>query len=269
MASDEVLTIGVAARGADNACRVRPAIRPYVLEAMFGVQSPGVSKLIEVACISLQNHLQKHGRFDGWIPPASGISLGKVRSTYSSDIVGLLRQAVALTASLAAMDMELDENNPDEEEDSVGSRQDPWPKLFEGAVISRNPRLQGYFNVSFKVSENARPSKIFYLSERVALNTGKLIPGSRLSAMLERSKARLLDLLTVRDRDDRLVPRTHYELVVYRPDFDDPTYSERQIDSLKRSIEALEESGDKHCLRVHAVVSAEQAAERIFRAESA
>lgn len=43
--------------------------------------------------------------------------------------------------------------------------------------------------------------------------------------------------------------------MVFRPEFDDPTYSE-QIDSLRRSIEALEEAGDKHDLRVQTVESA-------------
>jgi len=242
---------------------------------MFGLKSAGVGKMIALACSSLQVHLQDSGRFEGWVPPVSGMRLGGVRETVSSDILGLLRQAVALTASLAAMDLEADDEELDETpeaEATLGdtvSKRDPWPKQFESAVLGKNPRLSGYFNETFHASENARPFKIFYLSERVALNTGKLIPGSSLSSMLEKNKARLLDLLTVRDRDNRMIPRAHYELVVLRPGFNEPIYSERQIDSLKRSIEALEEAGDKHSLRVLTVESAEQAAERLFAAEAA
>lgn len=273
MASGESLTIAVAARGRNSECRVCPAIRPHVLDAMFGQKSAGVGKIIALACSSLQRHLQDNGSFEGWAPPVSGMRVGRVRETVSSDILGLLRQAVALTASLAAMDLDVDDEEADEVSDVVqgdtGSKRDPWPKQFESAVLGKSPRLSGYFNATFHVSERARPSKIFYLSERVALNTGKLIPGSNLSSMLERNKARLLDLLTVRDRDDRMIPRAHYELVVFRPGFEDPTYSERQVDSLKRSIEALEEAGDKHSLRVQTVESAEQAAERLFAAEAA
>lgn len=272
MASGERLTIAVAAKGENSECQVRPAIRTHVLEAMFGDKAAGLSKMILLACSSLQRHLQIHGNFDTWLPPISGLRVGVVRETVSSDIIGLLRQAIAMTASLAAMDLDVEE---DELEQAVlpipdaGSRQDPWPSLFEASVIQRNARLSGYFNTHFHVSERARPAKIFYLSERVAINTGKLMPGSTLSTMLEKNKARLLDLLTVRDRDDRMIPRSHYELVVLRPELDDPRYSSRQIDSLRRSVEALEEAGERHSLQVHTVESAEQAADRLFLAEAA
>ena len=273
MASGERLTIAVAAIGENGECRVSPAIRPHVLDVMFGLQSAGMARMIGVACSSLQRHLQFEGGFEGWIPPMSGMQLGAVRKTVSSDGLGLLRQAVAMTASLAALDFDANEEDiedlTDDADLGVGSKKDPWSKQFESAVLGRNPHLSGYFHASFHVSEKARPSKIFYLSERAAINTGKLIPGSALSAMFERNKARMLDLLVVRDRDDKMFPRSHFELVVFRPEFDDPTYSERQIDSLRRSIEALEEAGDKHDLRVQTVESAEQAADRLFLAEAA
>lgn len=273
MASGERLTVAVAAIGANGECRVSPAIRPHVIEAMFGVQATGVAKMIGLICSSLQQHLQHRSSFDGWIPPMSGVSLGRIRDTSSVDLVGLLRQAVSMTASLAALDFSDSEIDSEELTDGIdigsGSNLDPWPKLFESAVVSRDSRLSGYFNRTFEVSEKARPAKIFYLSERAAINTGKLIPGSALSGMFERNKARLLDLLVVRDRDDKLFPRAHFELVVFRPAFDDPTYSERQIDSLRRSIEALEEAGDKHELRVQAVQSPDEAADRLLQSEAA
>ena len=272
MASGERLTVAVAAIGKNGECRVSPAIRPHVIDAMFGAQAAGMAKMIGLICSSLQHHLQYRSSFDGWISPMSGVSLGRVRETSSADLVGLLRQAVSMTASLAALDFSDAESEIDEVEGvdvGSGSNRDPWPKLFESAVVQRDARLSGYFNRTFEVSEKARPAKIFYLSERAAINTGKLIPGAALSGMFERNKARLLDLLVVRDRDDKLFPRAHFELVVFRPAFDDPTYSERQIDSLRRSIEALEEAGDKHELRVQAVQSPEEATDRLLQSEAA
>lgn len=273
MASGERLTVAVAAIGKNGESRVSPAIRPHVIEAMFGVQAAGMAKMIGLICSSLQQHLQLRSCFDGWISPMSGVSLGRVRETSSVDLVGLLRQAVSMTASLAALDFSDAESEIDDLAEDIdvgsGSNRDPWPKLFELAVLHRAERLSGFFNKTFEVSEKARPAKIFYLSERAAINTGRLIPGSALSGMFERNKARLLDLLVVRDRDDKIFPRAHFELVVFRPSFDDPTYSERQIDSLRRSIEALEEAGDKHELRVQAVQSPEEAADRLLQSEAA
>lgn len=270
MASGERLTVAVAAKGKNGECRVSPAIRPHVIEAMFGVQALGMTRIISLICSSLERHLQLSGEFGSWKPPITGVTLGRVRDTSSVDLVGLLRQAVSITASLAALDfVDLEEESAEEIDTDSGSTRDPWPKLFESTVLQRDPRLSGYFNQTFEVSEKAKPTKIFYLSERAAINTGKLIPGSALSGMFERNKARLLDLLVVRDRDDRLFPRAHFGLVVFRPAFDDPTYSERQIDSLRRSIEALEEAGDKHELRVNTVQSADEAADRLLLSEVA
>lgn len=272
MASGERLTVAVAALGKNGECRVAPAIRPHVLEAMFGHQSAGFNKLIGLICTSLQRHLQNHSSFDGWKTPMTGVTLGAVRHTSSNNLIGLLRQAVSMTASLAALDFsDIGEDIDYQDTPSIeeGSKADPWPRLFENAVIERDRHLSGYFNKSFEVSDTARPAKIFYLSDRAAVNTGKLIPGASLSYLFERNKARLWDLLAVRDHDNKLFPRQHYELIVFRPSFDDPTYSERQINSLRKSIKALEETGDKHELRVQTVLSADEAADRICQAEAA
>jgi|SRR3990167_2818742 len=267
MGSEEQLTIVVAAIGKDGSCRVAPAIRPHVADVMFGAQATAFRNIVNLVSESLEQHLRKSISFYNWIPPVSGVKLSKVRDTSSSDLTGLLRQAVSLTASLAALNLESLEDEEVGDESAEGSRADQWPKLFSQAVIEQHPNFQQFFFRKFEVSETARPAKIFYLSNKVAINTGKLIPGITLSGMLERNKARLLDLLVVRDRESSLFPRTTYELVVFRPSYDDPTYSERQIDSLKRSLLTLEEAGDKHALRVHTVRTATEAAERIFLAE--
>lgn len=98
MASGERLTIAVAAIGENGECRVSPAIRPHVLDVMFGLQSAGMASRGSVLQ-RLQRHLQFEGGFEGGSPPMSGMQLGAVRKTVSSDVLGLLRQAVAMTAS--------------------------------------------------------------------------------------------------------------------------------------------------------------------------
>lgn len=263
LASGERLTIAVAARGENGEIKVCPAIRPNVLEAMFGDRSTGLARMIKVIASSLQAHLQAGGDFSTWVRPVSGVTIGPLRQTSSSDLTGLLRQAVSMTASLAALDLA----EPAEEETVeaiVGSADDRWPTQFQAEVVRRRPEMERFFTQKFFISEPSKPLNIFFLSDKVALNTGRLIPGRGLSGYLEHNKARMLDLRIAKERQ-HLLERSHFELVVFRPSYDDPTYSIKQIDALKRSIATLEAACDESRIRVTQVQSAVEAADRLLK----
>ncbi|RTY75541.1 MULTISPECIES: hypothetical protein [Pseudomonas] len=261
IASGERLTVAIAAVADDGEIKVSPAIRPHVLEAMFGQRASAFSSLIEMIARDLELHLRRAHKFEGWFPPVSGITVSDPRRAASRDMAGLLRQAVSMTASLAALDLEV------KQEDPPGTilvpADDRWPKQFETEVVRRDSRLERFFNQKFVISEPSKPLSFFFLSEKVAMNTGRLIPGRGLSSYLEHNKARILDLRVAREKQ-HLLARNHFELVVFRPSFDDPTYSLKQIDSLKRSINTLEEACDEHRVRVTQVQSAAEAAERLL-----
>lgn len=57
--------------------------------------------------------------------------------------------------------------------------------------------------------------KYFFLSDRSAINTDRIIPG-QIAPHLDRNKARIFDLLSVRDMD--IFERTIFEFIVYRPE---------------------------------------------------
>ncbi|EIK1776658.1 hypothetical protein LJW64_002334, partial [Salmonella enterica] len=114
------------------------------------------------------------------------------------------------------------------------------------------------------VDGQARAAKIFYLSSKIAINTDRLIP-TNLSTHLDRNKARILDLLSVKDHD--IFERNVFEFIVYRPQSDDPTYSKPQFIKLNEALHTLEEVGDKHSIRVISVTTVQQAALRLIKAE--
>lgn len=261
MGSGERLTIAVAAIGEDGQADVRQAIRPHVLEAMFGEQNAKISKLVGLIVASLRAHAVSERSFSGWKPPISGVALGSPRATRSADISGLLRQAVAMTASLAALD--LDDSGESDSGVVITPSDDRWPKQFQAEALRRDSRLEPFFMRKLTISEPSKPLNIFFLSESLALNTGRLIPGPGLSAYLEHNKARMLDLRIAKEKQN-LFARNNFELVVFRPSFDDPTYSLKQIDSLKRSIATLEAACDESRIRVTQVQSAAEAAERLL-----
>lgn len=261
IASGERLTVAVAALADAGGIKVCPAIRPHVLEAMFGSRASAFSSLIEMIALDLERHLNANHRFDSWTPPVTGVSISHPRRATSTDLAGLLRQAVAMTASLAALDVSAVEEESTNQ--ILMPSDDRWPKQFQAEAVRRDARLDRFFNQKLSVSEPSKPLSFFFLSEKVAMNTGRLIPGRGLSSYLEHNKARILDLRVAREKQ-HLLERSQFELVVFRPSFDDPTYSLKQIDSLKRSLYTLEEACDEHRVRVTQVQSAAEAAERLL-----
>lgn len=260
MGSGEKFTVAIAAYGMDGKIRVCQAIRPHVIKAMYGNKHNNFSSLISLIISSLEEHIQVKSTLTDWISPISGAHLGKVSSARSGDMTGILRQAVQLTASLSSLDF----FSSDDENDERYSSENTWSNQLKSHIVSSHPALEPYFNREFKIVGEARASKIFYLSDKIAVNTDRLIP-SQLSSHLDRNKARILDLLAVRDYD--IFERSVYEFIVYRPHEEDPTYSKAQFSKLKEALRSIEEIGDKHQVRVVAVSAIPSASKRIIEAE--
>lgn len=259
MASGERITIAVAALGEDGFAMVRSALRPEKAKAMYADKSDPFIALIKTAIDSLQFHLNTKQTFEGWGRPFSGLELGKQRSALSSDMIGVLRQAVALTASLSALDFDTPE-----EKDII--KNDNWATQFKDSVLLFAPELEKYFRGKFTTGSTSKDLKLFFLSSNVAVNTGKLIPGAGINYNFDINKSRLLDLLTVKEKEG-FAPRAHHELIIHRPSDDDAAYSDNQIKSLGYYINALNDAGDKHNIRVTTASSADEASRRLLDLE--
>ncbi|MCW0353985.1 hypothetical protein IAQ00_09865 [Pantoea ananatis] len=260
MGSGEKFTVIIAACSDDGSVRVCSAIRPHVVKAMYGNKHNQFNSIIDFLIESLENHLRTHKSFSGWVPPLVSARLGNVSTAQSSDMTGVLRQAIQLTASLSSLDF----FSSEDENDDKYSSENTWSSQLRARIIDEQPSFEQYFHREFKVDGQARAAKIFYLSKNIAINTDRLIP-TNLSNHLDRNKARILDLLSVKDHD--LFERNAFEFLVYRPQEDDPTYSKPQFVKLNEALHALEEVGDKHSIRVVPVTTVQQAAIRLIKAE--
>ncbi|CNF27340.1 Uncharacterised protein [Yersinia rohdei] len=261
MGSGEKFTVIIAACGVDGSVRVCSAIRPHVIKAMYGNKHSQFTSLIAVIINSLESHLSKENSFNEWKSPIFGAALGDVSLAQSSDMTGVLRQAIQMTASLSSLDF----FSSEDENDERYSSENTWANQLKSQIISINPSFDPFFNREFKVTGEARAAKIFYLSHKVAVNTDRLIPNN-LATHLDRNKARILDLLSVKDYD--LLDRSTYEFIVYRPQEDEPTYSKSQFAKLNEALFSIQEIGDKHSIRVVPVTTVHQAASRIIKAEN-
>lgn len=261
MASGERLTVAVAALGVNGSAMVKMALHPDKIDALYGEQASSFINIIETIVASLQYHLHTKQSFEGWNPPFAGVLLGKPRNAMSSDLLGLLKQAVSMTASLSALDLGEESKIVKEE------KNDRWPNLVRDEVIQRHPELSQYFRRNFKTSYNSKDCRVFFLSSKIAVNTGKLVPGASISYHFDVNKSRILDLLTVKENEGIFAPRSAHELVVYRPLSDEAPFTNAQMKSLDEYVNALMDAGDKHHIRVTAVHSPEEAANRLCKLE--
>ncbi|OCG43276.1 hypothetical protein A9G28_00800 [Gilliamella sp. Fer1-1] len=165
-----------------------------------------------------------------------------------------------LTSSLSSLDFYAN----DQENDQYSS-DNTWSKLLKDITINNHPSFDRYFDREFKVVSEARAAKIFFLSDRSAINTERLRPNN-IGTDLDKNKARLLDLFAIKDHDNFFTRSTH-ELIVYRPTEDDITFSKRQMKRLNDALLTLEEVGDRHSIIVTPVNTPQQALKRIERAE--
>lgn len=257
MASGERLTVAVAALGDDGSAMVKMALHQEKIHAMYGDKAPAFTNIIETIVSSFQFHLHTKQTFDNWIPPFSGITVGASRNAMSTGILGILRQAVSMTASLSALEFD-NADVPERDE-----KNDRWPSQVREEVLSLHPELTDYFRRNFNTSSRSKACKIFFLSPSIAVNTGRLVPGSNISYNFDVNKSRILDLLTVKENEGSIAPRRAHELIVYRPHADEASFSVAQMKSLDEYVNALIDAGDKHEIRVTTAYSPQEASRRL------
>lgn len=115
----------------------------------------------------------------------------------------------------------------------------------------------------FRVIADGRENTIDYLGGALAANFARMLP-MRLSYAMTAAKAKLWNLHALKSMRD-LFPACHFELIVFRPTENDPSYSDRQMEELHGAMRSLTAEGDRYELLVHPVCNADEAATRIIQ----
>ncbi|MDX8384163.1 MAG: hypothetical protein R8M45_08780 [Ghiorsea sp.] len=245
---------------------IHKTMRQETVEAMLGSRAASFLGMIDLCAKSLAIHLKDEQSFETWQPPTSGFHKGKAFEEFSDNSTDTLRVASQFYASMGFLP-----SIADFEEEPVKAKRDRWLDLVEKELEKQAPSLLDYTRQKFRVSNKARETAIDYIGRRYAANLGKLDPGQQFTAGIRAAKAKMWDMEALREsRGSLLSDRvSSFELILWRPDFNSPAYSERQINSLKEALHELEEEGDKRELRVYQAETSDLAAKRIILQEAA
>lgn len=271
--SGERITVAVTAVGANGEFHVYPTLREDALRCFLGDRASGLLSICRLCTQNLERHLGESLPLNEWRPPLGGFSLGEMQETNAPDMTAAIRMAIADSAFLCALPEQLGVELETQIAAVEVADNDRWPSQVQTAVSHRAPALAQYFGRRFRVASQARQTPIDFVGQRLAVNLARLLPGRGLAQHIRTAKVKLWDLDAVRTMAEAPslfqggLPQ--FELLLYRPHDDDPTYSDREIAGLHEALAELEEVGDRHRLRVQAVFSADEAADRIIRSEAA
>lgn len=237
----------------------RRMLRDDVLENLFGKAAANPRRLIDEALNVCVNLARETGSMEFLTPPRviMGLHPGATRTTEAVNVSDALRQAVLLHASLAQLDGwdELEESDAPQPEE--GNR---WfVTEVREAVVAKKPELYRYFGRLARISQDGKPVRFGFLSERTVLHFSVLHP-VRQGPSVRDARARLWEL----SRAKAFGGLPYAALITAVPRDDDVTLSPRQREGLRMNRDELIREAEAGEMQVHTVTSPSEAAEKVL-----
>ncbi len=101
--SGERVTICIAATGHDNNHKVAQTISATQMKCLYGSSWQNINGIITWILDSIRLHLLNTGSLTNWNPGTVGVYTGKITSSRSSNIEGIVNQGIRMVASLATI----------------------------------------------------------------------------------------------------------------------------------------------------------------------
>lgn len=252
----ERIMVGVV-HGYDRQWRSHQILRDDVLQCLYGKSAAGVKKLLAHA---FEMYAAAAEASDGLADlnfAMAGLVPGPLRETEASSLNDLLRTAALLYSSLAQIDAydEADENDAPMTEE-VNRR---FSTEVRDLVIAKDPALSGAFGRGGRLTEGGQIVKFGFFSPKAILHFSVLHP-VRQPASVRDARAKLWEL----SRASEMSGIAKASLIVAVPREDDPHLGDKQRSKLRVNRHEIEREADDARIRLHAVRSAEEGAEKVL-----
>ena len=243
--SGERITVAISVLGQNGEHKAIQAIRPELLECLYGNKSKDMMKLIELI---IQSVSSQSDNLQEWKPPFEGLILSKAHHTSSKDIYGILRQAIQLSSSLSKLSLAAEhyEENISEQVKTAESRRSA---SIENEVITKNKKLRTFFNVSAKIGNSQIKTRFNFLTDNYASNFAVFNPHSA-SQSTTIIKSKLVDLERL-EKAQGLFNVEKRELILGLPDFkNDVTLSDKVIKNAENYLIMYEEIASSQEIKI-------------------
>jgi hypothetical protein len=275
--SYERFVIAIAVVGS-NGFHVEGANALDKLECFYADDASGVSYAIELAISHLQQDLAKRaGRaISEPLPLIGGVSFGDCRDAEGPSLKAIGASWMQVMSSLYRADTQLAGDQIESERvaaiDDFRERNDRLPVLVMDYVKQRRTGLADYFSDEIQKGKTRNRSNsnvvVDFSGSKVVANFGTLHAG-KVGRSVTVIQQRLWHLKVDRDRSDAALFRRRHEMLVYRPELNDPLVTERQQSNLNEAVQELVRQADTEDLRMVAFSSVDEIGNRILTAEAA
>ena len=243
--SGEKITILIILRS-DDQFSIFDALHSTVIDNLYGDKALSFSGLVKLV---KSNIAKNHG--DCGI---EGVTLGAWHKAQSSDMKGVVRQALYKSASLGSVALKslFENSESDTENEQLDSR---WSSRLKNAVTVVRPSYEKYFDLKIPVGTNVKVNCGFHngrYSAKFNVCTTQTIT---------RMKSNLMDLQIL----DSSKASDFYDLILYMPDEDDLQVSAKTLARMKENVWLLEkEISNKSNIKIFTCHSEEEGAKRIL-----
>lgn len=243
--SGEKITILIIIRS-DSKFSIFDALHPTVIDNLYGEKAQSFSGLVKL----IKSNIYKN---DGHCS-IEGVTLGSWHLSQSSDMKGVVKQALYKSASLGSVALKtlFENNESDAENEQIDSR---WSSRLKNAVTVVKPSYEKYFDLKIPVGTNVKVNCGFHngrYSAKFNVCTTQTIT---------RMKSNLMDLQIL----DSSKASDFYDLILYMPDEDDLQVSAKTLARMKENVWLLEkEISNKSNIKIFTCHSEEEGAKRIL-----
>lgn len=242
--SGERITVAISVLGQNGEHKAIQAIRPELLECLYGNKSKEMTKLIQLIIQSISN---QSDNLQEWKPPFEGLILSKAHHTSSKDIYGILRQAIQLSSSLSKLSLAA-EHHEENISEQVKKAELRWSASIENEVITKNNNLRTFFNVSAKIGNSKIKTRFNFLTDNYASNFALFNPhlASQSTTVI---KSKLVDLERLEKAG--LFNVKQRELILGLPNFkNDVTLSDKAIKNAENYLIMYEEIASSQEIKI-------------------
>lgn len=274
--SYERLVVGVAVVG-ERSFHLELANAVDRLRCLYSADADAVIWAFQVATDNLRNQLASRGReaLTDHHAVVSNVTIGSCREAEGESLEGIgecwMRALSSLYREKATV---VDAAPAILPAMAGGAGADRLPDLVWNYVSERRSGLAPYFSRYIRDGKRRRKVGrsyevlIDYAGTRLVANFGTLQAGA-ITKSVDNIKRRLWDLKVERDGEGSDLAYRAHEMIVQRPDQNDPQVTERQADNLAEALEALKAQADQEELRLRPLASVKEIGEHLLKAEAA
>lgn len=256
--SGERLCAGIVARGADGSVYYHQALSPKTLKCLYAGLWNRYNQLIQETL----SHAAKTAQNGINIAETlySGMHLSPPRPALADNMLGVVRQALQLTASSTTLPNSLDAEMEGDEDDVA--LQDGWKRKVKTLVLNSRPLLREAFEVEYRFEDTGIIEKLDFHTHKCTALFANIRAGRSVKRGFNGARGRLWLLQLMAEVKARSSNTHQAMLVLGRSSYEhDPNVSAEAFKRMMALIDALKtEARSHHGIRIMDTDQAELAA---------